>query len=193
MDNKFERVEDDHPNRCQGGGVNGQCPYKAVPNSKYCPRHGGNNSQSSSRAMIKRQYDLAQWQAKTDHFSEHDSLKSLKDEVAILRVVLQNIIQLCKTDTDLMMFAPRISDIISDIKSTVVAMHRLDTNLGVMLDRTAAISLAANMVDIITEEIADPALAERIGKRFAILVLNTKGDEDVEQRNWGTRTSADSP
>ena len=42
IDNKFVRVADNNPERCQSINKHGQCPYKSGPHSNYCPMHGEN-------------------------------------------------------------------------------------------------------------------------------------------------------
>lgn len=174
MDNKFIRAcEPDDPQRCQSGGAKGQCPYRAVEGAQYCPRHGGNKVQEVARAKVRSQYDLAMWRASIEHFSEHDSIKSLRDETGIMRMLLQTTLEKCKSQNDLMLWQPKISELVNDIRTLVTSMHRLDTSLGVMLDKTAALNLAMTMVEIVAEEVVDDGIADRIGKRFAQLVANS--------------------
>jgi hypothetical protein len=64
---KWERVAEDDPNRCQAVDGAGQCPYKAVEGTKYCPRHGANKTLATTKAEAIRNYNLGKWRDRVNN------------------------------------------------------------------------------------------------------------------------------
>ena len=62
---RFIRVEDDDPTRCQAvnvGSTRDQCHFKAVVNSHYCPLHGGGKQEDLNKKAALAGYRLQHYQ-----------------------------------------------------------------------------------------------------------------------------------
>ena len=175
VERKVEYVEPDDPERCQTVHGKGQCRYKVVPGSSYCPLHGGNKAGEAARAKTKRQYQLAQWQNTVDGFADDDEVKSLRGEIGITRMMLQETIARCKNSGELMMYTGRIGDLISKTERLVTSCHRLESNLGLVLDKSKILDLATQIVEIVGEEIEDEAVLERISMKIVERIAVTQG------------------
>lgn len=160
IDNKFERCEADDPNRCQATGHD-QCPYKAMPGFKYCPRHNSRSEATEQKRKVS-QYRLQIWQDRVGEFSEHNDVKSLRDEIGILRMLMENTISKCQDAQDLLMFSGKISETAMKIEKLVSSCNRLEKNMGMMLDKSAALLLAGQIVEIITRHVEDSAVVDEI-------------------------------
>lgn len=179
MLNKFERVSSpDDPNRCQATHANlGQCPFRGMKKEdgtfqKYCARHQGGNVVGE----IKQSMDLyraAQWQARIKGHSEHPSLKTLHNEVGICRILLEERLSQCKDTTELLMASSTISELLDKIQRLVSSCHKLDKDLGQMLDKAQALKLAADFVQIINQFIDDPFILETIAEELIASVDQT--------------------
>jgi hypothetical protein len=180
MDNKFERVAPDSPDRCQGVTKIGQCPFKAKENSTFCPMHGGNKATDVAVANNIRQYRIAKFQARMDDFYTSPTLKTLREEIALLRMLIEERINTCNTSVELVMASPVIADLISRVERVVTSCNKLENNLGQLLDKTTAISLADGIVNIVTGYISDPLEREKIAFDVARLIMHvgSKDDED---------------
>lgn len=173
MDNKFERVEPDDPKRCQSVGQHGQCPFKAVDPSKYCLRHGATLAIKKENIEQVRVYNLAIWQSALEKHTDNPNIKSLREEVGIMRIVLQSIIEKCKDTTDLLVSSGRIIDICVKLEKVVISCSRLEAATGQTLDRSAALHFAARVVEIVhavlqanvPEDLAD-VLVDQIGEQL---------------------------
>ena len=176
---KLEKVPyPDHPNRCQGTIAAGQCQYMAIPGSKYCKMHGGNTAVEAIKAESVRQYNLAKWQSRVNHFAGNDAVKSLRDEIGISRMLLENILNLCKDEHDLLLYSGKIGELVTKIEKLVVACSRLESNMGMLLDRTAALQLSGQMVEIITKYVDDPDAVSNIANEIAVAIANINGAQE---------------
>lgn len=163
-------VADDDPTRCQAITANGQCRIQRTEGSQYCTMHGGADSQSVKQRIF-RQYRLAQWQQRVDEFSDHDGVKSLREEIGICRMILESIITNCKDQTDLLLYSNKITDIIGRIEKLVVSCNRLESSMGMLLDKTAALNLASQIVTIIGEHVTDGNIIDAVANDITMAIL----------------------
>src|SRR4029077_12914332 len=107
----FIRVEDNDPERCQGvSSTKGQCQFKRATGSQYCKMHGGAAVLKSAEQERIRNYRLSKWQLRMNEFADSDQVKSLREEVGISRMVLEEIVNRCKDSTELLMCSAKIAD-----------------------------------------------------------------------------------
>lgn len=165
MKYKFERAkEDNDPNRCQGVGANGQCPFLAVEGTKNCARHGGARMASSQRASSERLYKLAQWQGKLNAQASHPQIKSLRDELGILRMTLESKLDACKDEQQLLMASGHIVEMVREIAKTAKICHALEMSLGVVLDKTQAQAWVQEIGEILDRYIDDADVLQMISE-----------------------------
>jgi len=184
--NKFERCEPEDPDRCQAVGKSDQCPYKSMDGSKFCPRHGGNKAGNKEEKVqlrnlrITRAYRYAE-RAKELGDSEH--IKSVRDEIAILRLLLEERLEVCHVPADLLLASPVISDLILKIEKLVSSAHRLESNLGELLDKAAVVQLTGELIEIISkglQELTDN-LIDELGNDFKDKIIAAVSDTLVDR------------
>jgi hypothetical protein len=173
IENKFERVEEDSPERCQGIFKGGQCPYKRIEGTQYCSMHTSHAQKRSQELESIRLYRLGQWQGRADELNDHNKVKSLREEAGILRVTLEAIVVKCQSQSDLMMYSSKIADLVMKIEKVVVSIHKLESSLGMMIDKLAAQQLANEIVSIISEHITDSEAVMAIADRIGLAIENT--------------------
>lgn len=171
IDNKFKRCEPDDPKRCQAVCKSGQCPYFAMEGSKNCPMHSGSAQQNFNNQEAVRLYRLTQWRDRVNEHADHDKVKSLREEIGILRVVLEQVINGCKNNIDLLMNSNKISDLIIKIEKLVSSCHRLEQSTGMLLDRQAALHMASVIVTIIADHVEDPEAVDIISNEIMRTIL----------------------
>lgn len=167
LGHNFERISsDDDPERCQGViPGRGQCINRRLSGSNFCAAHGGNVGNEMQKAASLRRYRLAKWQSRVDELATDSGIKDLKDEVAILRMMLEEQLTACKTSMDLMLNSGRISDMVMKIDKVVGSCQRLDKELGGLIDKSTAMRLGQEIVRIIGEQIPEAvaAIVEKTG------------------------------
>lgn len=149
--------------------LKGQCLNKKEEESDYCLAHGGNRAGQEKEKEGLRNYRLTKWQARVHRFTESDNIKSLRDEIGILRMVLEEQLEQCTSASDLVVSQGRIANLIQQIEKLVVSCNKLETNLGEVLDKTAVANFAGQIIRIISEEIVEEKSLERISIRIAQL------------------------
>jgi len=155
VDSKFTRWNSlvHHPKeRCEGTSQQyGQCPFCKTEGSDYCVRHGGHLAEQKKRKENLRNYRLTKWKARVGEFADSDGLKSLREEVGILRVILEEMLNQCQTATDLLMFSTRAADLVMKIEKLVVSCDKLEGKMGNLLSKESVLQLAMEYVEIINK------------------------------------------
>ncbi len=168
---KFERCEDEDPNRCQAVQAAGQCNYLSLEGSKFCARHGGNRAQNSKDQVNLRNLRLTRVHAYTERakeLGESENIKSIRDEIGIARLLLEERLGTCETTADLMLHSPVIGDSLLKIEKLVSSAHRLESNLGELLDKSAVVQLTGELVDIISKSLIElsDTLIDELGDEY---------------------------
>lgn len=162
-DHEIIKVEEDDPNRCQCTTTQyGQCMNKAVPESDFCICHGGNHAIEKRNKEAMKNYVLTKFQARIERHKGAPDIKSLRDEVAILRMLMEERLNHCKDDLDLILQSGPISDLVMKIDKLVNSCHKLEGSLGQLLDKQAVLQFASQVISVITENLDDPVKIDLI-------------------------------
>lgn len=161
---KLCKVEDPNdPSRCKAIISREQCPFIAISGSDYCEMHGNTAIQAKSEEALQiRNYRVAKWQATIGHFADNPQVKSLREEVGILRMLMEETLTKCNDASDLFMMSTKISDLSDRISRTVALCHKLEQSTGQTLDKTAALNFAAQIVEIIGRYVTMPDVIDKI-------------------------------
>ena len=142
------------------------CPYEAEPGVANCVRHGANKQLAAEEAKSVRMYDLAIWESKLKHLEGHPGANSLRDELSLLRLMLDNIYQKCTDSDSLLMHQSRMQELIRDIDRVLGSCRKLEQSGGTILDKTKALNFAVQLLQIVTKYVEDPTLVGRITDEF---------------------------
>lgn len=169
METKWERIDRmDDPNRCQCVTTRGQCTNKALEGSKFCGAHGGNKAQEATEKANLSGYRLAKYQNRLREFSDSDKIKSLRDEIGILRILIEERFNFgCKNDMDLLLQSGPLSDLIMKVEKLVTSCDRIESKLGLMMDKTQIMQLATEVVEIISRFVLDEGTLTTIATEIA--------------------------
>ena len=165
----WKRVEDDDPRRCQANNHQGQCKMISVEESKYCPVHGGAKKQAKLKKQSFRNYQSELYRRRLDRFADSDGLKSLRDEIGVLRMTVEALLNACKTDADLIMKSTPLADLVMKIEKLVMSSQKMDEKLGVMMDKAEATAMISQVVDIVAKHVTEDKLDEVIEDVQALL------------------------
>jgi hypothetical protein len=181
IEDKFgDKCEPDDPNRCQSNVQTGQCPYKALPDTKYCIRHGGQVGQKKNEIAAMNGYRLAKWQTRVDQFAEHDQVKSLRAEIGITRMLLEEVINKCETSDQLLMFSGKIADLVTRVEKLVSSCHRIEASTGMLLDKSAALHLASVIVEIISRHVTEDDSIDTIAQEIMVSIVSHQANIEVK-------------
>lgn len=166
-ENQWERVAEDSPDRCQAViSTRGQCLNRRVEGSDYCMAHGGNRGKAKLKREKMRMYHIERFQNKLNSMEDHERIKTLTSEIAVLRMLLEVRLKQCQDDHDLVLHSQSLSNLVASIEKVVTSCTRLDKQLGSMLDPTQAIQWMSEVVEIIGNYIEDEAVLDSISEEI---------------------------
>lgn len=179
-DNDFDTSEErmtrisgfDDPRRCGENSKQGQCVYKGLPGTDppRCAKHNAIQAAAANRKEF-RNYRLTKWQARMEAFADNDKVKSLREEIGILRILLEENLNRCQSAMDIVLYSGKISDLVIKIEKLVASCHRLEQSTGMLLDKSAVINLTNNVITIIGNNIKDDSILSTISDQILDAVL----------------------
>lgn len=177
----------DDPHRCPCTTKDGnrQCGYRAVQfddgtYGKHCIMHGGSIEKKSNIRQEQRNYNLGKWQAKVNAFADNSQVKSLREELGLMRILLENIAVGCKDGYELEAASPRLQDLVMKIEKLVLSCHRLEASTGMLLDKTSALHIASRIVDIISKHVEDSDSIDKISEEIIAVIIGQKTEQQVK-------------
>lgn len=175
----------DHPDRCQGRSPMGagdveQCSFVREPNSQYCFIHGGNKATAAAEKASLNIYRIAKFQKRLQEFQVANGARTIDEELAILRMILEETINKCEDNMELLLYSTKISELIRDIKALVVVADKLATKSGMLIGRSEAIVIAGKVVDAISRHITDETALARISDELVNIFITPNLAESTE-------------
>lgn len=169
MDKRIQRVTDPNdPRRCQHViPTQGQCMLISVEGSQNCIAHGGNVAAQAKEKQDLRNYRLARFRQRAAELGNSDAILSLKDEIGILRLLVEERLNRCKDVNELMLMSGPLSDLMMKIEKVVVSCNRLEGRLGNLLDRTKVMEFGQMIVQIISNYIHDEKTLDQVSEDIA--------------------------
>ena len=161
------------PNRCKGATREGQCWNGADLGSDYCHGCGGRRGDNDAALENqKKQYHLteARYRTRLAQLSEHSDVKSLRDEIALTRVLIEARLNLVKTDADLINACGQLNSLLLTVERLNKSAHSIEQSLGVLLARDTVLRLGQSIVEILADELKGlpdhEAIIDRITERL---------------------------
>lgn len=177
MSEDITRVAEDDPWRCSATMSRGQCMNKATTLGGTCLCHGGNNAVQAAEKREIRNYKLLRFQKQLERHADSPRLKSLNDEVAILRMLLEEQLNQCADASDLILNSHLISDLVVKLEKLVKSCHSLESSLGHLMDKQAILTFASSVIGVIADEIKDEVALARISDGILALVGDMSSGE----------------
>lgn len=167
------KVREDHPDRCQGITRAGQCTNLSLEESEFCGSCGGNRAVSIAKQASLNNYRLGKWQAKMERHSRSDAVKNLREEIGILRMMLEERFNSIQDNSDLMLQSHVISDLVLKIERVVSSCHKLEGSMGQLLDKAKILHFGGKVIEILGQELNGQ---EDVMDRIADKILQEASD-----------------
>ena len=152
FESKWDRVTDDDPQRCQHIiPTMGQCKLRAVEGSQYCPAHGGNKAFQANERKNLKNYRLTQFKSRVQELGNSEAILSLKDEIGILRLLIEERMNRCTDTNDLLLVSGPLGDLIMKVEKIVKSCDQLESKLGNFLSRDKILQFAQIIVQIVSK------------------------------------------
>lgn len=170
------------PKRCQGIDANGQCWYRSNKNATMCPRHGGNMEEAKVEKESTDMYRIDMWKARISRQKMHPEVKSLANEVAILRMLMEEKLRICVDDTTLLLASSSISELVMKIDKVVTSCHKLEKNLGLHMDKAAILQFGGEIIQLITEKVTNKNEVGEVADGILAIIGEMDGSKDSKDR-----------
>lgn len=180
------RVRDlDDPNRCTHTPKDGsgQCMMKAVEGGDRCPPHGGGRQLQIMKKEQLRAYAKNRWSAEIKSNANDSEIKSLREELGISRIMLNQLLDRCKDSHDLLMMSGPIDTFLKTINLIQKTSHSIEKDLNNTVGPEALAEFANSLFDIIMDEVEDANVIDRITLKLGRALRKAQSgtpDEDEE-------------
>ncbi len=169
------------PRRCKGAAQDGQCVNVAEEGAEYCRAHGGISTVKQDDLRV---YRLAKAQERTRHLEltdRYDSLKTLREEIALTRMLIEQIWNEASQADQLANRGAAISHQVMTLKELLKQSHQMEESMGVTLSKATIMKLGQMIVQIIVDELQDvpdyEAIVDRITDRLVQTISSTTNAE----------------
>ena len=144
-------VKPDAPNRCQAINKAGeQCLYACVPGEDMCIGH----VKGLKKKRVRR-YNVVKWKAELERHTDADTIYNIREEIGVLRVVMETLLKKCYDEDELLLRAPQISDLVSKIERIVNSSVKLEQRLRNLLDINAVNQFSNVVINAVIEALED--------------------------------------
>jgi len=176
MQYEIERAQNEAEQCTSYDSKNNRCKLKIIPGTETCPKHG-------SPARIEKQnirnYRLTVLKGRLHQKMDSDAILSLREEVGIARITLEEVLNQCHTETDLLINQQRIVSLVTTIQRTVESCQKVEQKTGHLLSKTQLIAFAQQVIQIVSDHIEDPTTRRLVADQIVSSVeeVTTLDDE----------------
>ena len=103
--------------------------------SEYCARHGGNMVDIAGKKRARLNFYKTKWQSKIEQKLVPSDLKNLNEELGVLRMLLEERLDACKDEFDLITESDAISRMVLNINSLVNSIHNMDLKQAITAEQ----------------------------------------------------------
>lgn len=159
--------------QCQHSGPRGQCVYQKVDGSDFCKKH-------CNEADRIRSYRLSdpEAQKRFDHLANSAALETVREEVVLLRMLIDERYSLAKTEADKINAFSVIHPALSTLNKLVESLSKLERQADLVLGREALEELGEDIVTIIIEELSNvegyTEIVDRVAARITSSIANAR-------------------
>jgi hypothetical protein len=139
--------------RCEFTGTNGQCSEEALEEDRYCSLH----TRLDPEKHQKRLYNLLKFKYRTryEQIGDHEALRSLRDEVAIAKMMLEETLNNIQTDSEFIASRGELAHQLATVEKLVASMIKMETSLGSLLAKPTVLKIAGEIVQILIDKLKD--------------------------------------
>jgi len=105
------------------------------------------------------------WDAKITEYLSLDRVIGIRSEIGVLRIILEERLNRCTEETELVIHSPLILDNVKDIEELVMSCHRLEKAQGILLTDQEAGAFANELITIVGR-FAAPAVLEKVANEL---------------------------
>jgi hypothetical protein len=142
--------------------------------------HGGNKGAEAEAKRGLRNYQLTKFNARLQQLGDSGEIKSLRDEIAILRMIMEERLNQCRDTMDLIYQSGPISDLVLKIEKVVTSCHKLELSAGSLLDKQAIMQFGSELISLLSREIKDEVTLSRISEAIYATIARTISPDESD-------------
>lgn len=165
------RCTPDDPDRCQASHAQMQCPYLAQEGKLYCARHIAGDRGRQKEEI--HNYFLTKFKARLESKIASPRIKTLTEEIGILRMTLEEVLNNCSNEFELVLYSNKITEIVSAIRMTLESSMKIEEKANLTLDKAQVTIVASRIIGIISSRVLEQDIkqvAEEIIKAFEVVI-----------------------
>jgi len=157
--------------RCEFTYRQGQCSEEAIEGCRFCSLHTNIDPEKHQ----KRLYNLLKfkYRSRYEEIGDHESLRSLRDEVAIAKMMLEQSFNLINDDSEFMASRADLAHQLATIEKLTASMLKMETSLGTLISKPTLLKIAGDIVKILLEKLQDIPNHEMIIDDISAEILKT--------------------
>lgn len=105
-------------------------------------------------------YRLGRYQQRVQELKDDSEIRSLRSEIGILRMLIEDRFKLIKDETQLMAHSSAIADMLMKVEKLVTSCTRIEKQLGELLDKGQIVQFGQEVVEIIGSYVQPDKLEE---------------------------------
>ena len=164
-------MKSNDPNRCQWLRADGQCPHEAIDGSPFCAAHAGPKCDPLKHYMLTNQVV----RSGAERHNAVDEIKRLREEIALTRAMIENRLNMVEGEADFISSMGIVHQYLATVERLVTSCHKMDTNLGNLLNKTSILNLAQELVTAISDELEDVPGRDEIIDRVSDKIVHMIG------------------
>jgi hypothetical protein len=134
----------------------------------FCPIHSQIQKKKENKEEIKL-LRLGIWEDRVNEIKNHPDIRTLKAEIGILRMTLENIVTTCGDAHSLIINSGKISDLVLKIEKLVKTCCDLESKSSLVLTKDQVSVMMNSILGVICENVKDPQTIEDIAKGMECL------------------------
>jgi hypothetical protein len=140
------------------------CPIVPYQDSKFCKAHGGALEMMQKNNQQTRNYILTKCKFRKNIVDKANSTgaHSLRDEIAILRFMLENTLENLEDNNDLELKSLAISNMVLKIDKLVSSSIKAEIQLGELLSADVLMLVMQQIIAIVSKYISDTDILDSI-------------------------------
>lgn len=135
-----------------------------------CRQHGGVRQLKKKMKRMTLMYNLGRFQERVTEMVENPKAKSIRSEIAILRMVLEQVFQKMDSTSSMLSMMPHVKDTTLAIGKLVQTCQTIELNMEKHLSQTDIVNLATGIVQVIGKYVEDEETVNRIKEDILKLV-----------------------
>ena len=158
----MDRVTDEaDPNRCKGSVGHGQCMYAAVEGSDYCRVHARAYA-APEKGMRRYLFAKAADQARLAQLSEGDDIKSLREEMSLVTMMIEEQWNTANTPLERQQMHARINTLLQTLDKLTKTSSQLEERRGSVLAKATLYHIGQQICLKLIERLGSLPNAEQL-------------------------------